>query len=344
MRHVRPILLTACAALLLAPAGASAAEVEEGTTKLILERNTLAAFTTLGVRVGNDVPALVAGRRSITFPITGGDVSPTSGGGFLSHRGGLVLRRGSRTLTLGFLRLRLKNGGTLTARVGGERLTVASVITRGRRIRRRGIDTLVTDVKLNLTSTAARAIERAMGVEGLYAGMRLGRVSTTMAYRDVLVDAGGTTVAFDDGFGARLAAEGIGTSALPRTEVRPQGLLFPIVSGTVGRSSVTGRLRHLGGLALVRGDVRVALERPDLDLRASGELTALVGTARVPLATVDVSGATAEPGDATEPFVVRSVGLKLTATAAQAINGAFGSTAFAEGQPLGTALVWAKAR
>lgn len=344
MRHLRPTLPLVLTALLLAPAPASAAKVEDGSTKVQLDRNTMAAFTTLGVRIGNDVPARVAGRRSIRFPITGGDVSPVSGGGFLSHRGGLVLQRGSRRLVLGFPRLRLKQGGTLTARVGDQRVTVASVKTRGRRIRARGIDTLITQVRLTLTSTAARAIEQTLDVEGLYGGMHLGRVTTSIAYRNVLVDAGGTTVDLAGEFVARLDAEGIGRSPLPKTESRGNGLLFPIVSGTVGRSTVAGRLRHLGGLALVRGETTLRLERPILDLRDGGELSVLVGTSRVSLGTVSTAGATAEPGDATEPFVVRDVGLTLTAAAADALNGAFGSSAFAAGQPLGTALVWAKAR
>ena len=346
MHRRTPLAAAALAAALLVPSTAQAATVDEGATKIQFERSTLVTFTTLGIRVVSDPPASVAGRRSIVFPVTGGDVSPSGGTGFASHRGALILRRGSRTIAMRFPRLRIaREDGTLTARVGGRRLTVARVGIADARVRRDGIDTLVQGVRLELTSTAAAAIGRALGVRGLRGGLLLGRATSAFVFREVVVNGGGTTLTPDPAFTAALQGDGITLTPTGRTEVRPDGLLFPIVSGSVGRQTVVGRLRHVGGITLAKEGVRLPIDRFNIDIEPGSDLTAVVGDARVKIADVDVSQAVAGPSGRTpRTFLVRGLVFRLTASAASALNAALSTSAFTAGQVIGTANLAARAR
>ena len=74
---------------------------------------------------------------------------------------------------------------------------------------------------------------------------------------------------------------------------------------------------------------------------ASAKLTSLLGTARFDLATLDLSAAKVATSGRT--VNVGPVTAKLTKAAADGLNQAFATTAFAEGLTLGTATVAAKA-
>jgi hypothetical protein len=71
------------------------------------------------------------------------------------------------------------------------------------------------------------------------------------------------------------------------------------------------------------------------------KLTALLGAARFDLATLDLSAAKVATSGRT--VTVGPVTAKLTKAAADALNQAFGTTAFVEGLTIGTATVAAKA-
>ena len=102
---------------------------------------------------------------------------------------------------------------------------------------------------------------------------------------------------------------------------------FPVTGGAIDPATAAGRVAHSGGLAFSAGGTTVRVT--DFVVRTDRKqpvLTAAVGSARVPLLALDLRDAKVlrrGPGGV-GTWVVR-VQTSLTATAAGALNGAFGS-------------------
>jgi hypothetical protein len=121
--------------------------------------------------------------------------------------------------------------------------------------------------------------------------------------------------------------------------------VFPISTGEIDLANAKGEVLHYGGLRLSTADTRVELTQFAIDTSVvSGAiLTGLVKVGsnvvgRIPLFTVTLPAVTL-PLPLTRTLTFSKVALKLTDTAAQALNASFGVTAFAAGTPVGTATV-----
>ena len=94
-----------------------------------------------------------------------------------------------------------------------------------------------------------------------------------------------------------------------------------------------------------KGATKVYLSRFFIDIDAAPALSGKVGTApgtgdRADLFDLDLSGLRVDAGH--HRIALSGVTLKLTAGAAAALNGAFGTSAFTEGLVIGTATVRAR--
>ena len=145
---------------------------------------------------------------------------------------------------------------------------------------------------------------------------------------------GVTTLKLDRG--AVDALTSLGVSAAPIKPAAGSGtrLAFPVTGGSL-TAGPAGTIRHSGGIVLSKGSTHVRLRNFVIELDSSPQLTAQVGSARVPILDLDASGADIV---ALRRYVLISdvVG-RLTEDAADALNGAFGVTAFQKGLTLGTA-------
>jgi hypothetical protein len=162
---------------------------------------------------------------------------------------------------------------------------------------------------------------------------------------DTLLYGGSTTVALDPGAAAALESLGVKVSPVRPASARKSGISFPITLGLVSSDTLAGQIRHAGGLKLSAGKTSVYLTRYFIDIDDTPSLSGLVGvgergTDRAELFTLDLTNLKVEPGD--NSIKLSGVTLKLTAGAAEALNGAFGVTAFTEGLVIGTATVHAK--
>jgi hypothetical protein len=329
------------AALTAAPAGAQAARLDDGATRLTFAGATFGALRDARVEIATLTPA-TAGRLRATFPVTGGNLNPVSGRGFVSHRGTLVFRvRGTRRLAaLSQLRVTVRDGGALTARVGGDRLTVARL--RGAPRADHDADFARVGVgRLVLTPAAAAALNRALGVGVFAGGLRLGRLDVEAHLAELVLAGGYTALTPDAGTVAALTAAGLTLEPLRGTDTGSAGeVILPVVSGLVERASLVGRIRHAGGLVIRDGDTRVALANFNADVSRGAVLTALTAAGRLPVADLALPDAGAAL--AGRRLTVAGVGLTLTTVAAEALNEAFGTEAFAAGLPLGTAVIRAR--
>src|SRR5690349_8017943 len=106
------------ATLLAAPA-AHAARVDDGAATLRFDPDTLSVIKGANLLVATILPA-EASKRAATFPVTGGDLNPATGRGFVSHRGVLAIATANARRIVQFQQLRVNTGrtSTLSARVG----------------------------------------------------------------------------------------------------------------------------------------------------------------------------------------------------------------------------------
>jgi len=339
-RRAAPVVAALAASLAAAaPAAAQSetrAEIDDGRTVLRLDRATAAALTGAGIRVSATRPARLRS-SGLSFPVSGGSADPRSLRGSVSHRGGIALRAGQRRVVLGAPRYRIgARRATLSARVGGSRLTILNLDTRRAELERDGLTTEATGLRATLTRTAARALNRAFHTRLFSAGLRLGTVRSEVEFAEVLLAEGATELALDPAAAALLQTLGVtATPVAPST-----GLSFAITGGRLNPERLTGSIAHSGGIALARGTTRIELRDFGIELGERLALEARVGNARIAIATLDV-GALQRGGDE-DTLVLSGVVARLTETAATALNGLFQTTAFREGVALGTATVTAE--
>jgi hypothetical protein len=275
--------------------------------------------------------------------VTGGRADPRTLRGSVEHEGGIRFRAGGRSVVLRDPTYRVGRRSTLTAEVGGDRITVLSLSLRNATVRREGLGARVTGIRANLTSAAARALNAAFDTTLFRRGLNLGRVSSTVAPAEVLFTGGATALAVEPAAAQALTGLGVALAPVDPAQAREDGrVAFPITGGRVNAETLAGAIRHSGGLALTAGSTRVELTDFEIEIDESPSLFGRVGGQRVELFTLDVGSVTREVQG--RRVTVGGVVLRLTAGAAQALNGAFGTTALAEGVVIGTAAVEGRAR
>jgi hypothetical protein len=343
MRRLPAALVVAALPLVTAaPATAQQrAAVADGQTMLRLDRGTANVLQDAGVRV-SPVGAASVGASGLTFPVTGGAADPRTLAGTVRHSGGIRFRAGGRSVVLRSPKYRIGRRSSLSMRAGGERLRVLALDVSDAQVRRSGLDTRASRIRATLTGAAARALNRAFGVHLFAAGLPIGTVRTEVAYSEVVFRGGDTTLAVDPGAASALQSLGIAAAPLSPASAGDAGLEFPITGGKVDAASLAGRIRHSGGIALTRDATRVELSDFTIVIDDTPALTALVGGDRVEILALDVSGI--QRGGSGRTVTVSGVVARLTATAAQALNQAFATSAFTEGLVLGTATVNGRAR
>ena len=247
MRRFPAVLVVAALPFAAAtPAAAQSAAVSDGQTMLRLDRGTAKVLDAAGVQVSPVRPATV-GTSGLTFPVTGGAADPRTLAGTVRHAGGIRFRAGGRTVVLRSPAYRIGRRSSLSMRAGGDRLRVLALDLSDARVRRSGLDTRASRIRATLTGGAARALNRAFGVDLFAAGLPIGTVRTEVAYSEVVFRGGGTTLALDPGAASALQSLGIAAAPLSPASAGDDGLAFPITGGRVDAASLAGRIRHSGG-------------------------------------------------------------------------------------------------
>jgi hypothetical protein len=159
------------------------------------------------------------------------------------------------------------------------------------------------------------------------------------------VTGGQTLLRLDGGTAAVLTDAGVSIRATgPATGPSGSTLFaFPIVGGEVNKKQLSGRIVHSGGLAITAGSTTLVVKRFVINLD-TGYLTARVAGAgvRIPLLRLGAvtGGVKAAPGI----VVLKNVNVRLTGTAAGALNQTFNTDLFSGGLLIGQATVIATTR
>ena len=332
--------LVACLAV-AAPAGAATVKLAGGYTTLKLYPATAAALKSLGVNVSLVRPATVS-HGGIRFPITGGRIDPATAAGEIDHSGGLELSAGGTHVGLTSFNVKVGARSSLTALVGGQRVQIINLDTSHARITRSGLGTHVTDVRATLTALAAQALNSAFHVHAFSGGLPLGTVSVHAVPAQFIIVKGFTTLVLDPGTAQALTTLGVSVAPIAPASAGSAGIAFPITGGLVNAKTLVGQIRHSGGLELKGGATTVDLRSFFINVNAGPDLTALLGSARTSILSLDLSGLTEHVSGQT--ITLGGVVAKLTAGAAAALDNAFGTSALTGGLVVGRATVVATVR
>ena len=156
-----------------------------------------------------------------------------------------------------------------------------------------------------------------------------------------LAPKGATTLALSDGAASALQSLGIAAAPLKPARAGDDGLRFPITAGKLDAKTYAGQIKHVGGISLTRGETRVELRNFVINVDSAPDLTARVGSSRVSILDLDLSDAAISKSG--RRLTIAGVKATLTKAAAEALNAAFGTDAFAEGLEIGTATVSGRA-
>ncbi|MGZ8634944.1 MAG: hypothetical protein ACXWZZ_13975 [Solirubrobacteraceae bacterium] len=324
-----------------APAGAATVKLSGGSTTLKLDPATAKALTGLGVSVTPIAPAK-AGAKGVSFPITGGTINPATAAGTITHSGGLQLRAGATKVRLTSFTIGVDRTPTISVKAGKARLHAFSLALGGAKISRAGLATNVSGVTVKLSAKGAAALNAAFGVKAFKRGLRVGTATVKTTPAQVAFSGGATSLALDPGTAQALTSLGIAAAPAAPATANPDGsLAFPITGGKVNAKTLAGSITHSGGLTLTKGSTAVTVTDFTIETAPAPKLTALLGTTRFDLVTLDLGAAKTTISG--RSVTVGPVVAKLTKGAADALNQAFATTAFTEGLVIGTATVAATA-
>jgi hypothetical protein len=150
-----------------------------GSTTLTLDPSTAAALQSLGVTPAPIAPA-TAGSAGLRFPITD-SLLQAALSGTITHSGGISLTAGSTSVSLTDFWIKLGPSPTLSADVGGSRVTILNLSLTGARARFCSGRVQLGPVTATLTPAAAGALNAAFGVTAFTPGLTLG--TATISYR-----------------------------------------------------------------------------------------------------------------------------------------------------------------
>jgi hypothetical protein len=342
-RFIPALAAAGLIALVAAPGAPAAVKLSGGTTTLTLRPSTAKALGSLGVAVSPTGRAKLR-RGTATFPITGGSIDPASAAGRIRHAGGLRLTARGTSVVLKNYRVSIGRQLNLSAKVGTGRMHILKLAGTPR-VTRAGFDTRVRGLTARLTAKAARALNRAFGVDAFRKGIPLGRVTVKASPAQTeLAPAGATALALDPAALRALEAQGIAPGIVGPGTLSGATASFPIAGGTANLDLSGGIVRHTGGLALTKGATVVKLTAFDVHVGATPQLFASIngGASKVAVLDLDLTGVT--PAVRGRTITLAGVTAKLTQGAANTLNAAFGTTAFAGGLTLGRATVTATGR
>ena len=344
MKRFIPALAAAGLIALGAAPGASAAvKLGGGTTTLTLRPSTAKALGSLGVAVSPTGRAKLR-RGTARFPITGGSIDPASAAGTIRHAGGLRLTAGGTSVVLRNYRVSVGRQLNLSARVGKSRLHILK-LTGTPRVTRSGFDTRVRGLTARLSAKAARALNQAFGVHAFRKGLPLGRVTVkAKPAQTELAATGVTALAIDPAALRALASLGIAPGIIGPATLSGATASFPIAGGRANLDLSGGIVRHTGGLALTKGSTVVKMTAFDVHVGPTPQLFASIngGASKAAVLDLDLTGVT--PAVSGRTITLPGVTARFTQGAANALNAAFGTTAFSGGLTLGRATVTATGR
>jgi hypothetical protein len=249
------ILAAALFALLaFAPlANAAPDPVGSGSATVTLNKGWTKYLKTFGIKVQKVSPATLKGQK-LTLPVSGGEVDPTNGQGFVTLSGGLKFKAGKKKAPVKALVLNTAKKG-LFAKVAGKKMKLASV--GGYSFARNGFGVNMTIKKLKLTKKAAKQLNKKTGYakgkpKPFIGGKNIGKATAEEQPATVTILPGGNVEfnANNELLKKLKDVEAEVSLIAPTTEKATGKYEMPITGGTIAPDASAGQVQTGGGLLL----------------------------------------------------------------------------------------------
>jgi hypothetical protein len=351
--------LALTALLALAPLASAAYDpVAGGATKLSLDRGFLTLLKQNKVKLLGKESARLKG-KTVTFPVSGGKLDPTTAKGFVEHAGALVFAVGKKSLPLSALQLKTtQRHSPFSVKVGGGQLKLASAAKIS--TAREGFGMKVKVATLKLSAKVAERLDKKLRLKGVFKeGQTIGSTVTKANPQTVAVaESGKVNFTFNPATAAKLQALFVAVNPIFPAE-HPGPFTLPIFTGTISPTASEGTIQTLGSIELVQiGGGQVFLHEawaelsagaysPELELDPSPPYAGKVG--RTPVGALSLAGASISSDPSARTIGVTNASLAMDANLATAFNEAFAkpqgkANVFAAGEPFATLTFTAQAQ
>jgi hypothetical protein len=251
MRRVGTVLALFALLVIVPSAQAAYDPLGGGTTRLVLDKEFAAFLKRDGVELSAIAPARRKG-SSLTLPISGGSIDPTTVKGSIDNEGALVFQSARKRVPLRGLTVKTKHS-PLIAKVGGGQLKIATSAKLS--ARREGFGSSFTAKALKLTAKVATRLNKKLRPRVPFSeGQALGTlVSKTQPQLMTVLEAGKATVVFDPAFLAKLGSLFVSVNPIFPAEHSGPTFTFPIgVGSSIAPDGSAGTLRSGGAVELLQ--------------------------------------------------------------------------------------------
>jgi hypothetical protein len=203
--------------------------------------------------------------KTVTLPITGGQLDATNGSGPVQDGGKIQLKKGKNKASLKSIVTTFGAGGGISAKLNGKKAKLATIS--GGTVSRAGFGGKVTDAVAKLTKKGAKALNKALGItRGGFKAGKLGKISTTTVPSTVtltggsVVDTGGpafghlvitgaTNAQYGRGVGLGAPfGDGVTVSNGATSPAPGAPITFPVSGGNVAPDGKKGTVNTQGTL------------------------------------------------------------------------------------------------
>lgn len=326
-----------------------------GRTELRLSGSFLEQLRKGGVKVRAVRPAELRG-ATVTFPVAGGKLDPTTANGIVEHEGALVFEAAGKDVPVRALRLKTASRGMpLSAKVGGSQLKLARAANLV--VSRQGFGEKIRVASLAMAPKLATRLGKKLGRRDVFEpGMAIGEVVTSIRPQTVRLRAEGSAeLSLAPDFAAKLASLFVAVNPIFPAEHVGAGFTLPVFSGDLapgapqGAVDTTGALEFLqlgGGQAFWREsrvDLTARTVTAEVEIQPAPPFGGKLG--RLPIAAL--LGGTVGANERTRKISLREFELRLSAPTAQNFNEIFAEpqgkrNVFLAGEPLGMVSVEAQ--
>jgi hypothetical protein len=338
--------VVAMTALVASPAAFGASDpVSSGKFKLKLSSGFKKQLKSNGVKM-----------KPRKFKVNGGSFDPLTGKGTLNLKGKLKFKAGGKKVVYKKLTAKIGKGGSLKGKAG------KVFKLKGGKVTRSGFGAKVTGVKLKFLKSAAKKINRKLGLHSLHAG-KAGKASASEQPSEVTLIGGTSELTPNSTTFAKFPAHcvnplpGAGgifpiAPATANTATSPPSTDFPITGGTLSPLGTTGTVTSGNGAGIeIHKNINVPtgatpprcdqlpvsdLKQTDLVLDLNTKQVqahaVISGTGNPALdgdkgtafiATLDLTGATVSADPTTRKITITNAAAAFNATSALVLNGTF---------------------
>jgi len=348
MRALRPLVVFGLASLLFATSAQAAYDpLASGQAKLTLDPSLRSLLKQSQIKLSGRKGARVAGQRTATLPVSGGEADPTIEKGSWELGGELVLQAKRKAVPLTFLTINAKPT-PLYAKVGGGQQKVAKAKTRS--FIREGFGYGYEAKGLKLSQKTATRLDKRLDTEAFQANQPLGSIRVASQPQTVTVLAQNrATLAFAPAFVSKLSSLFVSLNPVFPAEHQGPTFTFPIIAASaIAPDASQGTIRTGGEVELLQlGAGQVfwreqwlspgeGVDLAEANLQPSPPFAGKL--AQAPLFSLSLAGAQVVSDPTARTVGISNASLALQAATAAQLNQLFaqGKAVFAAGEAVGS--------